>query len=279
MPQNKPLNFAQALRSKPGRPPEREANAQAPPEVETHQEEIQTPVQSEADEHASEMRTPTLPERGRPQSAEVDAHAKSVDANASTKIYSVDANASTLRKSGRPHKKGRGAHKIDRHRSDLIRQHFRISPEFDEKIRLFRAKNNLELQEFYQLAAAHLIDSVDAHKSNYVDALASHDDRDMMILFKTRPSIINIYLRYNSENRWKPADDFEGIRYNDKDIRLVEVGIIQTQFNARFKKINSFKYYVTEIDIALEAPLTDEVVELMLRQARRRWTEVTGREV
>jgi hypothetical protein len=69
------------------------------------------------------------------------------------------------------------------------------------------------------------------------------------------------------------------VRYNDGDIRLVEVGIIQTQFNARFKKINSFKYYTTEIDIALETPLANETIEIMLKQHRRRWQEATGREL
>lgn len=100
-----------------------------------------------------------------------------------------------------------------------------------------------------------------------------------MILFKTEPSIINLYLQYNAENRWKPSDDYEGVRYNGKDIRLVEIGIIQTQFNARFKKINSFKYYTTEIDIALETPLSEETIEVMLKQGRRRWQEATGREL
>jgi hypothetical protein len=149
----------------------------------------------------------------------------------------------------------------------------------DERIRLFRAKEDLELQEFYQLAAAHLMDSVDAHKSQQVDALASLDDRDTMILFKTEPSIINLYLRYNPENRWKPADDYEGRRYNGKDLRLVEMGIIQTQFNARFKKINSFKYYSVEIDAALETPLTEETIEVMLKHSRRRWEAARGESV
>jgi hypothetical protein len=54
------------------------------------------------------------------------------------------------------------------------------------------------------------------------------------------------------------------------------VGIIQTQFNARFKKVNSFKYYSTEIDIALETPLADETIEIMLKHGRRRWSEATG---
>ena len=91
-----------------------------------------------------------------------------------------------------------------------------------------------------------------------------------MILFKTEPSIINLYLQYNPENRWKPADDYEGMRYNEKDSRLIEIGIIQTQFNARFKKINSFKYYTTEIDIALETPHAEETMEIMLKQGGSR---------
>src|SRR5947209_8411861 len=124
-----------------------------------------------------------------------------------------------------------------------------------------------------------LLECVDAHKEGSADALASPDDRDLMILFKTHPTIINLYLQYNPENRWRPADDYEGQRYNDRDIRLIEVGIIQTQFNARFKKINSFKYYTTEIDIALETPLTNETIEIMLKQHRRRWQEATGREL
>ncbi len=96
-------------------------------------------------------------------------------------------------------------------------------------------------------------------------------------MYKTEPSIIIIYRQYNPENRWKPADDLVAQRYNGRDIRLIEFGIIQTQFNARFKRINSFKYYTTEIDIALETPLADETIEVMLKQARRRWAQATGK--
>lgn len=287
MENRKPLNFAQALRSKPGRPPEQDADAQAAPLVDAHNSDNETPTRIKVDAHSSisadadepQERTPTMREAGRPRPAVADAHAQNVDANASTQSGRVDAKTPTSRKRGRPAKKGTDAHKVDRHRTDLVRQHFRIPPELDEKIRLFRATQDLELQEFYQLAAAHLIDSVDAHKSEHVDALASLDDRDTMILFKTHPSIINLYLRYNPENRWKPADDYEGQRYNGKDIRLVEIGIIQTQFNARFKKVNSFKYYTTEIDEALAVPLADETVDIMLKQGRRRWEQATDKPI
>lgn len=121
------------------------------------------------------------------------------------------------------------------------------------------------------------MDAVDSQITTVSDSKLALDDRELMILFKTEPSIINLYLQYNPENRWKPADDHEGQRYNGKDIRLIEIGLIQTQFNARFKKINSFKYYTTEIDVAFETPLTSETIDIMLRQGRRRWEAATNK--
>lgn len=135
----------------------------------------------------------------------------------------------------------------------------------------------MEQQDFAELAAIHFMDVVDSQQTNAVDSMLALDDRELMIMFKTELSIINLYLQYNPENRWKPADDYEGQRYNAKDIRLIEIGFIQTQFNARFKKINSFKYYTTEIDIAFETQLTDDTIEIMLKQGRRRWEAATNK--
>ena len=165
--------------------------------------------------------------------------------------------------------------KGDRHRSDKVPFNNRLSEATVNRIKHFCVDHNLELQEFAELSAIHFMDAVDSHQTEKLASSLAPDDRDLMIIFKTSPAIINLYLKYNPENRWKPADDYEGLRYNDKDIRLVEVGIIQTQFNARFKKINSFKYYATEIDIALETPLADETIEIMLKHGRRRWEEAT----
>lgn len=169
--------------------------------------------------------------------------------------------------------------KGDRHSRDKVPFNNRLSAATVNRIKHFCVDNGLEQQEFAELAAIHFMDAVASQKIvNQASQLAS-DDRELMILFKTEPSIINLYLRYNPENRWKPSDDYEGVRYNGKDIRLIEIGIIQTQFNARFKKINSFKYYTTEIDIALETPLAEETIGIMLKQGRRRWQEATGSEL
>ncbi len=165
--------------------------------------------------------------------------------------------------------------KGDRHRSDKVPFNNRITETTCQRIRHFCVDHGMEQQEFAELSAIRFMDEVDSHQSKKLGSMLAPDDREMMILFKTNPLIINLYLQYNPENRWKPADDYEGQRYNDKDIRIIETGMIQTQFNARFKKINSFKYYTVEIDIALDVPLADETIEVMLKHARRRWKEVT----
>src|ERR1700742_2611860 len=134
MESKKPLNFAQALRSKPGRPPEAERDAHLTLSVDAHGQETQTPTD------------------GRPHLKEVDAHTDPVDAKTPTLPPKADAKTPTREKRGRQSHKRVDAHKSDRHRADLVRQHFRLNPSVDEKFRLFRAKHNLELQEFYEMA-------------------------------------------------------------------------------------------------------------------------------
>ena len=240
----KPLNFAQALRSKP-----------APQEVEPT-----TPDSRLATTPDSRLAT-TPDSQIQP------------DSLLSTNPKVVDSRLSTRRKVASHRRPKVDSRKGDRHRSDKLPFNNRLSEAIVNRIRHFCLDHNLEQQEFAELAAIHFMDSVDSHHLREVDSMLALDDRDMMIMFKTSLTIINLYLKYNPENRWKPADDYEGQRYNETDIRLVEVGIIQTQFNARFKKINSFKYYTTEIDIALETPLQEETIEVMLKHGRKRWED------
>lgn len=134
----------------------------------------------------------------------------------------------------------------------------------------------MEQQEFAELAAIHFMDEVESHQKEKSDSGQSHDERDTMIMYKTSPLIINLYVRYNPENRWKPADDYVGVNYNGKDIRLIECGIIQTQFNAKFKRIRSFDYYRNEIDAQFDMPLENNTIDVMLKSARRSWAIATG---
>jgi hypothetical protein len=250
----KPLNFAQALRSKPrentdSQPAERQVSTEEDSQLST------TPASQQATAPVTQIPPPSLLPTAPPEPAIQVAKPRKVDSHRRKRVDS---------------RKG------DRHRGDKVPFNNRISEATYQRIKHFLVDHDMEQQEFAELSAIHFMDAVDSHREEKSASGLAPDEREMMILFKTQPSIINLYLQYNPENRWKPADDYEGQRYNDKDIRLIEFGIIQTQFNARFKKINSFKYYTTEIDIALETPLTEETIEVMMKHARRRWREATG---
>jgi hypothetical protein len=245
----KPLNFAQALRKPPSHPAESQ-------EATIPDSQLSTTLASQiSTTEASQLPPASL---------------------LSTNKEKVASRLSTKRAVASRRRKKVDSRKGDRHRGGRVPFNNRLSEEIVNRIKHFCLDHNLEQQEFVELSAIHFMDAVDSRKLEKVDSELALDDRELMILFKTTSSIINLYLQYNPENRWKPADDYEGQRYNDRDIRLVEIGIIQTQFNARFKKINSFKYYTTEIDIALETPLAEETITVMLKNHRRRWEEATG---
>jgi hypothetical protein len=72
-------------------------------------------------------------------------------------------------------------------------------------------------------------------------------------------------------NRWKPADDRCAAQFNEADRRLIEIGILNTLLNAKGKKINSFAYFVPEIDECLTVNLGDETIEIMLPRRRAQW--------
>lgn len=270
MENRKPLNFAQALRSKPGRPPEQDVDAQPSSIVDAHIDETQAPTFAKADAQIEQKQTPMAREGGRLQPAEADARTQNVDAKTPTQIPAVDAKPPTRQRSGRKSGKDSDAHKSDRHSTDLVRQHFRIPPDLDKKFRLFRAEQRLELQEFYQLAGVHFIEHVGAHNVEGVDALASHEDRRKMI-WKASSTIINLYLQYLPDNKWKARDDREAERYNDADPRLIELGILHALIRTEHRRIHSFKYFVEEIEENLAVPLADETLDVMLKRRREQW--------
>jgi hypothetical protein len=208
-----------------------------------------------ATEHASQLPPPSTLPTAAPEPASRQAIRRKVDSHRNKRVDS---------------RKG------DRHTSDKVPFNNRLSADVVRQLKHFCIEHGMEQQEFAELAAIHFMEYVDSHQQQPVDSTLASDERDLMILFKTNPSIINVYIQYNPENRWKPADDAEGKRYNTADLRLVEFGIIQTQFNARFKKIHSFKYYTTEIDIAIETPLASDTIDIMLKHSRRRWQDATA---
>jgi hypothetical protein len=156
------------------------------------------------------------------------------------------------------------------------------------------ADPKVELREFYERAAVHLLNFLDTQNLGSLGAETPLDDRRLKMLYKTKPFIINLYLRYNSifnefstaggkkwTARWSPRDDEVAVRYNDVEPAIIELGILQTQIQKGFgsSRIQTFKYYTDEIEKVLVSGVSDEMLDTILKYHRQLWKNQTGREV
>lgn len=218
-----------------------------------------------------DIQRPSSIKSGYPHRANVDILPSVVDSKISTFTEPVDIKISTNSNSGYPKNEDTNIHKPkkkDRHGGNKTSFFTRIDPAVAQQIALFCTQKGIDKQDFVELAAIHFIESADIHKSGDVDILISHDDRRKMMLWKTSSTIINLYLKYLPENRWKPRDDREAERYNAVDIRLVELGILTALLRTEHKKIHSFKYFVDEIEENIAVPLESSTIDIMLKRRR-----------
>lgn len=173
--------------------------------------------------------------------------------------------------------------KWDKSRS-TVRVNLHIDKEIDRKVRqycMIDANPRIELKEFYERAAMDLLTKLDTQEQGSLGAQTPYDDRRLMILSKSRSLLINLYLAYNSffnpKTKWTVKDDEAAFKYNDVDIRLIELGFIQTHFNRAFKpgKINSFSYYENQIEEIMEIQHSEETIEMMIKMNRASWKKAT----
>jgi hypothetical protein len=169
----------------------------------------------------------------------------------------------------------------------------RPNTEILRKFKVFCAEKDLGMTEFFEISGLRFIE-LDAQSKDDLGVLTPLDDRRMKMMFKSRPFIINLYLRYNAifnemagdakgkwTGRWTPRDDEAAHRYNEIDPMIVELGIIQTQTNKGFGqgKIQTFKYYVEEIEKVLVSGVSDEMLATILQYHRQIWRNQTKREI
>jgi hypothetical protein len=170
--------------------------------------------------------------------------------------------------------------KYEKQRS-TVRVNLHLDKELDKKVRQYclDAEPRLELKEFFEIAA---INFLDTQNNESLGAKTPYDDRRLMISWKTKGHIINLYLRYNAilnaKTRWTVRDDEKSFQLNEVDSRIIELGIIQTQFQKGFKgKINSFGYYLNEINNFNELGMSGEVLDTMLKINRQRWQQASSK--
>jgi hypothetical protein len=171
----------------------------------------------------------------------------------------------------------------------------RTSDEITKKFKQFCIEKEWDFSHGTEIAWNKLMSDFDSQISEGLDSLIALDDRRLKMLYQTKPFIINLYLRYNSifnelssasakskwSARWTPRDDEAAKKYNDADPRIIELGIIQTQTNKGIGqgRIQTFKYYVDEIENCLLAELNSETIDTILTYHRQIWQRWTGREV
>lgn len=160
----------------------------------------------------------------------------------------------------------------------------RTNEDLTKEFKQFCIRQGWDFSYGTELAWKGIMESLDIQKEGSLDIMISHDDRRLRLLFKTKPTIINLYLQYNSvfnpKTKWSVKDDEAASKFNEVDLRLIELGIIQTQGNKNFAgKINSFGYYAHEIQAFIDLSLPAESIETMLEINRKRWQMATGKTV
>jgi hypothetical protein len=160
----------------------------------------------------------------------------------------------------------------------------RTDDDLTKQFKMFCIDNDLEFSQATELAWKRFMESLDSQAGADLAIKIAHDDRRLMINWKTKGHIINLYLRYNTilnaKTKWTVRDDEKSFQLNEVDSRVIELGIIQTQFQKNFKgKINSFSYYLNEIDNFNELGMSGEVLDTMLKINRQRWQQATGKTI
>jgi hypothetical protein len=143
------------------------------------------------------------------------------------------------------------------------------------------------MKEFFELAARSFIDSFGYPNDESLAINIALDDRRQKIIYKTNYLVINLFREYNKifnpQTDWKPKDDGVGVKYNSVDLRLIEIGIIQTQINILENesdtKVSRFKYYTREIDKFNSFGYSEQTLDAILMTHRKRWKEITSKEI
>ncbi len=275
-----------------GRPPDFNVDAHNMEMETSTKNEYRRPPVENTDAHKAKIETPTDADSGRPPALKVGVMAPKDGFEASTTPVESGAKASTAQNVG-AHKSGRRG---DRHNNPSTeRLALRPNGEILKKVKHFCVERNYSLTEFFELASLKFID-LGAHQDENGGAMAPLNNGRSMMGLKTEKTIINLYLAWTAAfneksdatgkkwtGKWRPADDLVGVQYNEIDARLIELGILQTQSNKGIGngKIQSFSYYIGEIDVSIRdaGHMSPAALDAILQHHRTSMFRWLGREV
>lgn len=163
----------------------------------------------------------------------------------------------------------------------------RTDEEITKEFKKFCIDNNLEFAAATELAWHDLMTISDSRGGTGTAIKIALNNKELNIMWKTKPLIINLYFAYNQffnkKPKWTTKDDRVAEIFNETDIRIIELGIIQTQMNLWGENatptINGFRYYANEISRFIIYAESPEMLDAMLGINRRRWKETSGKTV
>ena len=163
----------------------------------------------------------------------------------------------------------------------------RPNAEILKKFKKFCIDKGIDVTVATELAWLKFMNLDDQHL-NKLDDWTTINNKELMMIFKSRPIIINLYYAYNrffNKNiKWKAKDDQTGAVYNEVDPRIVELGIIQTQCNLITEgntntQINGFQYYTNEINKFMQYEEQPQLLDMIIEINRKNWRTLTGKEI
>ncbi len=265
-----------------------------------HSSNIEQPDQEYLDTQSLNTKAPNENLPGRPNKSSLDTRLDSFEHSSDRNLVALtpkiefnapklkgNSDSSALNENLSGHSEKNNWRKYEKNRS-TVRVNLHINREIDKQVRqycLIDADPKIELKEFYERAAINLLGVLDTQKQTNPGAETPLDDRRMMLTSKSKAFLINLYLTYNSifnpKSKWTIRDDEAGARFNDIDYRIIELGIIQTHFNRAFRpgKINSFQYYVNQIEEMLTIEFSEETLQAMITINRTRWQKSSGKQI
>ena len=165
----------------------------------------------------------------------------------------------------------------------------RTDDELTKQFKQFCIAQDIDFSQGTELAWTRFMTDLDIQTKGDLDIKISLNNKQVIIMWKSKPFIINLYYQYNqffsSRVRWTAKDDRTGQNYNDVDPRIIELGIIQTQCNliaegvGSTTTINGFQYYTNEIKKFMMYEGRLDFLDAILKINRETWAKQTGKTI
>jgi hypothetical protein len=147
-----------------------------------------------------------------------------------------------------------------------------LDKEIWRNTKVLAAKQGMELSQYVEFVLGNFM-SPQNEKAGINVPL----DDQRLIIYRTKSTIINIYRTRTGNPKWTMKDDVAASAFNEVDIRLVELGILQTLGNRQGGgKINSFSYFVPEINLWVENQMPSDALDGILLIYRAKFPSISS---